>query len=493
MGKGPPDYKSSLEYKFPELCRQIDYKKSLLEPSITWPGSNTKIWWKCDIGPDHSWETSICKRVAGTGCPFCSKPPRKVSITNCLDTLFPEVAAKWDLERNILSPKEIFSKSNKRFWWKCDIAEDHKYESPVERVVGSYLKSRNFACPYCSGFKPSVTNKLEILYPEITKELHPTKNNNLSINSIIAGSEKKIWWKCKEGDDHEWEQSPGVRSQQNVGCPYCAGQRVSSNDSLATKYPHLIQEWHPTKNGAVLPTDVQALSGIKVWWKCPIADDHEWEAVIDTRSKRGYGCPFCANRSGSGENNKVSNTNRLTNRFPKIAEQWHPIKNGELSPDNFVFGSHTKIWWQCMINPEHEWNTKIFKRTMQKTGCPSCAKYGINLDEPTKYYSISIENHSGIWWWKGGLSVEPSRRAKQIQRSLYNSGMDLKVIVQDQIDFPTGREAIDFEKKLLDEIEIRVSTIEKFTGSTELFNNNPIEYARSKPMFLHFTPFKVKI
>ena len=455
MGKGPPEYFSSLENKYPELCNQIDYEKSKIDPSVIWPNSNRKVWWKCDISEDHSWESPIYRRTKGSNCPFCSKPPRKVSITNCLETLYPQVATKWDIERNIVSTREVFSRSNKKYWWRCPVAHDHEYDSSIDHVVRSFIKTGNFSCPYCAGLKPSTTNNLETMFPEIAKEVHPIKNGKLALDSITTGSEKKIWWKCPLGEDHEWEQTPGVRTGQNVGCPYCAKQKVSCNDSLATKFPHLINEWHPTKNGILLPTDVQSKSGKKVWWQCPVEHDHEWEAVINTRSKRGYGCPFCSNRKGSGENNKISITNCFTNKFPEIAKEWHSTKNGGLSPDDFVFGSHTKVWWQCVNNPEHEWKTKIFKRTMQKTGCPSCAKYGINLDNPTKYYAISIENYSGIWWWKGGISVNPSRRAKQIQKSLSRSGMELEVIVNEQIDFPSGEEAINFENRLLNEMGIR--------------------------------------
>ena len=34
-----------------------------------------------------------------------------------------------------------------------------------------------------------------------------------------------------------------------------------------TPYPHLVKEWHPTKNGDLTPKDVTYGSNKKVWWR----------------------------------------------------------------------------------------------------------------------------------------------------------------------------------------------------------------------------------
>ena len=93
---------------------------------------------------------------------------------------------------------------------------------------------------------------------------------------------------------------------------------------------------------------------------------------------------------------------------------------------------------------------------------------------------MRIEGHNGIWWWKGGISVDPERRADQIQRSLNANGMLLQVFVHEVSQFKTGELALKFERQMLETEEIRESTIEVFSGSTELFNQNPLHYARNK-------------
>ena len=53
-----------------------------------------------------------------------------------------------------------------------------------------------------------------------------------------------------------------------------------------------------------------------------------------------------------------------------ILSQWHPTKNGTLSPLNITAGSSRKVWWRC--EKGHEWRAKVVDRTRNQTGCPYC-------------------------------------------------------------------------------------------------------------------------
>ena len=129
---------------------------------------------------------------------------------------------------------------------------------------------------------------------------------------------------------------------------------------LSEKYPKLVKEWHHTKNGVLKPSDYTTGSKKKIWWKCK--KNHKWEATIGSRT-RGTGCPYCSNR-------RVGYRNDLQTRFPDIALQWHPTKNADLKPKDFVAGSYKRIWWIDIYN--HEWIASISSRT-KGTGCPQCS------------------------------------------------------------------------------------------------------------------------
>jgi len=150
-----------------------------------------------------------------------------------------------------------------------------------------------------------------------------------------------------------------------TGCPYCSNKKVSKNNSLAALHPELAAQWHPTKNGKQTPEQVVSGSSKPVWWKCPKGPDHEWQERVIKRTSRAFNCPFCANK-------RVSVTNSLAACFPDIAAEWHPTKNGDVTPDQVVAGTHDVYWWQCTNNPNHQWPASLDKRTGAGRGCPVC-------------------------------------------------------------------------------------------------------------------------
>jgi predicted GIY-YIG superfamily endonuclease len=64
-------------------------------------------------------------------------------------------------------------------------------------------------------------------------------------------------------------------------------------NDLTTTGPEVSREWHPSKNGKLLPTQVTKYSNKRVWWRCQVDPSHEWHVTINSRSL-GRGCPSCA-------------------------------------------------------------------------------------------------------------------------------------------------------------------------------------------------------
>jgi superfamily II DNA or RNA helicase len=305
-----------------------------------------------------------------------------LNIKKTLSIISPQLAAQWHPTKNDgLTPEQVSAGSHNKVWWKCPEGSDHEWNtSPSKRTKSSQ------GCPFCAGQKASVTNSLASLYPKLAQEWHLTKNENLTSDQVVAGSGKKVWWKCSYYPEHEWDASPANRTR-GKGCPFCAGQKVSATNSLASLYPELAQEWHPKRNENLTPDQVVAGSGKKVWWKCSNYPEHEWDAVINSRVK-GNGCPCCANQ-------KPSNSNSLASRYPEIALQWHPKKNGNLTPEQVVSGSHKGRWWKCSEGSDHEWKASPDNRTKGQ-GCPFCAgqKASVTNSIASLYPELAQQWHS---------------------------------------------------------------------------------------------------
>jgi hypothetical protein len=144
---------------------------------------------------------------------------------------------------------------------------------------------------------------------------------------------------------------------------------IKAKGSVAGKtvadFPWLVHEWHPTKNAPLTPADVPAGSGDHLWWKCPRAPDHEWEAQVRSRTIRGVRCPFCTHR-------KLARSESFAETHPDIAAEWHPTRNGLNRPEHYTFGSHHEAWWQCPTYKTHVYQARISSRTSMRSGCQKC-------------------------------------------------------------------------------------------------------------------------
>lgn len=267
---------------------------------------------------------------------------------------YPELMIEWHPTLNHdLNPNNITIGSNKKCWWICN--KGHEWNTICKDKRG---------CPYCSNQKACKDNCLAITHPEIAKEWHPTLNNNLTPNDVTAGSGKRCWWLCSKG--HEWNVVCKDRSGTSKNnCPYCSNQKVCKDNCLLITHPELAKEWHPTKNGILTPKNIVAGSNKKCWWIC--SKGHEWNVVCNSRSGIcKNNCPYCINK-------KVCNDNCLATTHPELAKEWHPTKNGILTPNDIVAGSGKKCWWLC--SKEHEWNAVCNSRsTINKRGCPVCSE-----------------------------------------------------------------------------------------------------------------------
>jgi predicted secreted protein len=435
MARKPPKGKSLAEVN-PELAKQWHpTENGDLTPSDVSTGSGAKVWWKCSEGDDHEWQAGVGKRNSGRGCPICAG--KKIVLSNCLATLNPSLSKEWHPTKNgDLTPYDVTIGSSKNVYWKCNEADDHEWQSPI-KIRNNYgtrcsiclglivVKSnclatthpalalewhptknreitthdvsvntnksywwkcdkgddheweasissrkdkedrRGTGCPVCEGLKVVKSNCLATTHPALALEWHPTKNESLKPQDVVAGSEKKVWWKCDKGDDHEWKASIGNRSK-GKGCSVCAGRTVVNSNCLATIDPKLAKEWHPTKNGELTPYDVLAGSHTKVWWKCDKGDDHVWKSQITSRLS-GIGCSICAGKT-------VVNSNCLATIDPELAKEWHPTKNGELTPMTVSAGTSRRVWWKCDKGDDHVWKAQISSRS-QGNGCAVCSNH----------------------------------------------------------------------------------------------------------------------
>jgi hypothetical protein len=139
----------------------------------------------------------------------------KLSVHYNLKTVNPDLAREWDVKKNkALSPDKVTPGSSRKVWWLCK--NGHSWKASVN--------TRNKSgCPFCAGRKACPDNCLQTLDPELAKQWHPNKNNELTPQNVSYGSNKKVWWLCPNG--HEWQSRVYVR-HESIDCPHCRRERV---------------------------------------------------------------------------------------------------------------------------------------------------------------------------------------------------------------------------------------------------------------------------
>lgn len=264
---------------------------------------------------------------------------------------------RWHSQNTVPLEKTTIG-SHVKFWWLCPRNQNHKWQARITTIIKG-LDRVSGGCPFCRGLKANHSNCLLTTHPELATQWHP--ENCLKPTDITAGCNKKAIWMCDHG--HKWLATIASRKQGN-GCPYCSKKLVDHSNCLSITHPELAKQWHPANNPNITPDEVVAGSGIKVWWKCPADDDHEWKTSVNKRTL-GRGCPYCAGQ-------KVVKSTCLSTLYPHISAEWHPVKNGTTLPSTISPGSHKKYWWQCNIFPTHEWLSTVKNRTKNGNGCPFC-------------------------------------------------------------------------------------------------------------------------
>lgn len=206
------------------------------------------------------------------------------------------------------------------------------------------------------------------------------KNKEIDIYEVSRGSDKLAWWTCNVcNENYEYRIELINRGR---GCPYCSGKRVANSNCLATLRPDIINYWS-VKN-KITPYDVTCGSSKKVWWYCGVCDD-EYPMVVNKKTS-GRGCSIC---SGYYTTRK----NSFGGLFPDIATQWHPSKNGELTPYDVSRRSGKKVWWKCS-ECNFDYQMTVDKRSSMDSNsnyCTVCSS-GLSFGEKIVYELLSISN-----------------------------------------------------------------------------------------------------
>ena len=240
--------------------------------------------WKCDNkNCAHQWRTKVTSRTCKDSqhCPLCfakQNPEATVNLNGKANKVALALFDDSHPRRNAGYDKRRLPRSYKVFW-TC-ASQRHRWYESFES-----LKERHWLCPKCS----LTLND----FPQLKKEFDIYLNDGRKSKEITIekNSKLRLTWRCSKDKSHVWKTKLSNRIDGKNGCPFCAGRKLSSSNSLILCFPAIAAEVHPELNKSVDAKSLTANSTKKIFWlaKC----GHTWQTQIRLRTKRGYGCPKC--------------------------------------------------------------------------------------------------------------------------------------------------------------------------------------------------------
>lgn len=432
---------NDLETANPQLAAEWHpYKNGDLKPSMVTPKGDTVVWWQCSVC-GYEWKVKLSSRY---GCPRCSAKRMtsfpEQAIFFYISQIYPDAINRYkyhDYELDVFIPSQNTAiEYDGSFYHKSDRVQEKdnikdelcksdgirliRFRDPAlpttshaeiikcldsyrsdefEKAIEELFKLLNASVPDISLNRDwkkieeknkhyYKENSLAELFPEIAKQWNYEKNGVLKPCNLTPGSSRKVWWLCDKG--HEWEATIGSRTQ-GIGCPYCSGRRlIKGINDLLTLRPEIAADWDYEKNYPLTPDNVTAFSNKRVWWKCTKCQ-HEWQSSVSNRDFPN--CKSCnAKLAGKKTSIKAAKRNNFAEKRPDLAKQWHPTKNGFLTPADVSCGSGKQIWWICENG--HEWQSSIANRVKDNLGCPYCGNQKVLVgynDFATQFPNIAKE------------------------------------------------------------------------------------------------------
>ena len=342
-------------------------KNGDLKPSDFFPNSNKKVWWICKEG--HEWEARIQHRVKKkSDCPYCIGR-EAIKGVNDLVTVKPELATEWDYEKNgDLKPDMVMQRSGKSALWICP--KGHSYKSKIAH------RSTGVGCPIC--FEARRTSFAEQAFYYYIKQVFPDAENRS--RSVLDGrKELDIYIPsiklAIEYDGVYWHKDSIEKeiAKYNI-CREKGIKLLRIKESIERNSRTLNDDLTLlTCDEAISINDIQDKDQLSNLIRI-VVDKLDPRSNPWTRKYLHSPVDINVRRDEWKIKKYLEDTHKsFIDAKPELLNEWHPTKNGEMSPKMFSAGSNQKVWWKCS-KCSHEWNASVSNRVRMGSNCPKCAR-----------------------------------------------------------------------------------------------------------------------
>jgi rubrerythrin len=259
---------------------------------------------------------------------------------------------EWDFETNIIDPSEIVVGSNKSANWICP--KGHKYSMVILR------RSEGSGCNICRlALRTSFPEQCFFFY---TKKVYPDAVNSyreifenrmeldIYIPSIRTGIEYDgVFWHDEHSIANE-QKKYQICKKNNIRLFRIKEGDFKGFNDVADSIWYI-----PSK------CDKELLNFYITEYLKNLTMGGKKLPIVDVKNDKNEILEFKTLRMEDS----------FAYQFPDIAKEWHPTKNGKLTPDLFTPKSSEEVWWLC---PDcgNEWKAPIANRASGHK-CNECA------------------------------------------------------------------------------------------------------------------------
>lgn len=388
-----------------EFVVELSVKNPTVDVLEPYKNANTKIQFRCRVC-QHEWPAKPSHVLNGHGCPVCGGSMRKDNDT---------FLAQLSKINPMIEPLEPYTNARNKILCRCNYCKNEWPATPDKLLQGN-------GCPNCdkrnktSFPEQAIYFYLRQVYPDaLDRYCLPGSKTEIDIfiPSLKVGIEYDgvYWHKSKadrEAEKYQKCQEHGItlyRMRESTKAidgiadaiiirhkPYnfetldsalvelfgMMGVQLSvntfedsasireqfytelANNSLATLYPKVAEEWHTEKNGSITPSMVSYGSNVQYWWKCSTCQ-REWFAAVADRTTGGKGCSKCA---------RERQAKLLKKKHEVFVEQLNAV-NLNLEPLEECKTTHENILIRCKVCG-NEWLAAP-ANLLRGRDCPKCS------------------------------------------------------------------------------------------------------------------------
>lgn len=194
----------------------------------------------------------------------------------------PHLVSQWVVSKNCgFTAADFSAGSGVQAWWRCPSNRKHIWQAAI------YSRTNGEGCPFCDGKVVTKMTSLARVFPAVAADWHPKLNKGLSPETVSAGSNRNVWWRCKTCK-HEWQTTISNRTTHGSGCYKCVRNIV---DLSQKEYKYCFAYFDKKKNKGIEPTWVPTRA--KIDWRCPENPSHVWQNKVVKPKYSPIFCPFC--------------------------------------------------------------------------------------------------------------------------------------------------------------------------------------------------------